>query len=155
MTRHLRHRRSAIAVLSVASAAFCFLLGGCQIGNEPSRTQDLQGVWEGTYTRTDHFGTDSALTQEGSATFRFTGTEYSCYGEEFYLPPGGAGNYRISDSKIILTDLAGHTAEFDWSLILSGEFDYSFDGKNLTLTQHDTKRERFHRATLTKLENIP
>ena len=150
MTRRLsfcRNWESVIAILSVTSVELCLLLTGCDIEDEPP---EIQGVYKGTYSRTEYFATDSVSTREGPATFKFTGTDYSCYGEEFYLPPGGAGEYTISDSKIILIDLVGHTAEFDWSLILNGEFDYSFDGKNLILTQHDTKRGRFHRATLIK-----
>ena len=45
------------------------------------------------------------------------------------------GNYSISDSSIEFENLCPWTAEFDWSLIISGSWDYSLADNTLTMTK--------------------
>ena len=110
----------------------------------------LPGTYNGTYSITHHYNTDWALTESGPATFVFTDTSYSCYGEEYLLPPGGGGEYEIVGDVMVLNDMMNHIANFDWTLILDGEFDYRFDGNNLRLEQADAIHNRFHLISLVK-----
>jgi len=96
------------------------------------------------------YNTDSSFTDSGPATFIFTDTSYSCWGEKYLLPPSGGGKYSIIDDKMVLNDTSYHTAEFDWTLILNGEFDYWFDGKNLRLEQSDRAHNRRHKILLVR-----
>lgn len=83
----------------------------------------IEGEYNGTFTITYHVGTDSARTETGAVEFSFDDGRYDVDGEQRYLPPRGGGKYTIG-SSINLTDRELHTAEFDWSLILNGSFDY-------------------------------
>lgn len=64
------------------------------------------------------------------------------------MPPAGRGSYSVHGTIITLTDNIAHTAELDWTLILNGDFDYSFNGKTLTLAQDDTRFHRYRTITL-------
>ncbi|NET34099.1 MAG: hypothetical protein F6K19_19095 [Cyanothece sp. SIO1E1] len=46
-----------------------------------------------------------------------------------------AGTYEISDSKIFFTNSCAFTADFDWSYILNGEFDYEIDGDVIRISK--------------------
>ena len=45
------------------------------------------------------------------------------------------GNYSFFDNSIEFENLCAWTAEFDWSLIISGSWDYSFADNTLTMTK--------------------
>ena len=98
---------------------------------------------DGTYIGTFSIRNQDGSEQSGGATFTFRDGSYSCIPEERYLPPSGAGSFAVHGTIVTLTDNVAHTAEFDWTLILNGDFVYAFDGKTLTLTQDDTKFHRF------------
>ncbi len=130
---------------------FIFILIGCMTCNLFDSQKIFQpGCYKGTYSITHYYNTDSSFTDSGPATFIFTDTSYSCWGENYLLPPSGGGKYSIIDDKMVLNDTAPHTAEFDWTLILNGEFDYWFDGKNLRLEQFDRAHNRHHKFLIVR-----
>lgn len=108
------------------------------------------GTYNGTYSIIHHYNTDGSFANSGPATFIFTDTSYSCRGKEYLLPPSGGGEYSIIGEIMVLNDMVPHTAEFDWTLILNGEFDYWFDGNNLRLEQIDAIHNRHHLIFLVK-----
>lgn len=110
----------------------------------------IQGIYNGIFSRTNFAGTDSVFIEQGVVTFEFTNRTYRCEGEEKYLPPFSIGRYSINFNFITLTDTIGHYADFDWTLILDGEFSYALDENTLTLTQDDTKHKRKYKIELTK-----
>jgi len=50
-------------------------------------------------------------------------------------PNGGSGTYSISGNIASFVDKNFWTADFDWNLILSGEYTVEVNGDNLTLTK--------------------
>ena len=90
------------------------------------------GVYSGTFTVTyfvdmpESWGRGSGIT-----TLELKNGKFTCAGNPNRFPAGGSGNYSIQDDKIIFEDLSFWTADFDWNLILKGEYDYTFDGKRL------------------------
>jgi len=48
----------------------------------------------------------------------------------------------------MLEDKAIHTAEFDWTLILNGKFDFTYDGIKLILKQNDKQFNRLRTIEL-------
>ena len=96
-----------------------------------------EGIYQGTFSITENFSTDSAETRSGFAQFIFDDSTYSCYGS---FPTGG-GAFYIDIDSLILRDQVPHTADFDWSLILNGAYLYRYDGSKLYLRQLD----RFNR----------
>ena len=127
-------------VTAIIVCAFC---SGCD--EVPLNLAIRNGTYVGTFTIRQPDGTE----QSGGVTFIFNGERYSCFPEKYYLPPSGAGTCYSRGNTVTLTDNVAHTAEFDWTLILGGDFNFSFDGKTLTLTQNDTKYNRYRTIILT------
>ena len=109
------------------------------------------GEYKGTYSRISNYRSNNPFIEKGPINFKFVEKTYSCGGEMRYLPPSGSGEYKIVNDKIILKDTGRHTAEFDWTLILNGEFNFIFNNNNsLRLYQYDGKYDRYHDIFLTK-----
>ena len=120
------------------------LLAACNSTGPDSELPIKPGTYEGTFFITYFSGTDSASTVQSHATFTFGDTGwYTCRGNLAYTPPAGGGEYRVVGDSLELKDLAMHTAEFDWSLILDGSFYMTQSGTTLTLTQDDRKYSRY------------
>ena len=123
------------------------LIAGCK-AEKPS----IVGEYEGTYSRTSHHQVNDLVIsfEQGKVYFKFTGKTYSCSGEQEYLPPSGHGEYKVVDNKLILTDKAYRTANFDWTLVLNGEFDCTHKEGTLKLQQYNEKTNRYHKIVLEK-----
>lgn len=133
-------KRSIIIV-----CAFTFIT--CNKENPASSVPFQEGAYNGTYKLVNKDGT----VDEGAVFFNFSPMgEYFCYGEKRLSPPSGGGKYTVSGNKIVLTDLHAHTADFDWSLILNGEFISSYDGAILMLIQLDIQQGRTRTIVLNR-----
>jgi hypothetical protein len=110
---------------------------------EPS---GLDGTFSGTFTIINNKG----ITETGTVTFTFNGDRYSCTPGRPYFPPSGAGFLAIRGQTLILKDTVPHTAEFDWTLILSGSFSFAYDGLHLVLKQEDQEYGRQRMVNLTR-----
>ena len=71
--------------------------------------------------------------KSGKTTLVFENGRYTCSGNPDRIPAGGSGTYSIDNGKITFVDENFWTADFDWNLILGGQYDYQFDGKNLKI----------------------
>lgn len=92
--------------------------------------ENFTGTFVGTFTVQYTNSTSS-----GNTTVNFIDNgKYNCSGNTNYIPAGGSGTFTKTTSKMIFNDINYWTANFDGNLILNGEYDYSFDGKNLKLT---------------------
>jgi hypothetical protein len=87
---------------------------------------------DGTYTGTFKVIYTSG-TQTGITKITFGEGIYSCLGNGNFIPAGGSGIYIQEENKITFKDSNFWTANFDWNLILSGSYDYSFNGENLKI----------------------
>lgn len=95
--------------------------------------KDNHQIDKGTYTGTFKV-VYSSSTQTGTVTVELkSSNKYSCTGNSNYIPAGGSGDYTIDSDKINFKDEHAHTANFDWNLILNGQYNYSFDGKHLKM----------------------
>lgn len=143
MSTIIRHRLHLLE-RAVAVALLCLICFGCD--DDPLNLGIREGVYTGVFTIRESDGTE----QSGGVTFTFTAHTYSCVPDERYLPPSGAGTYRTYNNTLVLTDMVAiHTAEFDLTQILGGEFSFSFDGRTLTLGQNDKKYNRVRTIVLT------
>jgi len=105
---------------------------------------EMEGSFEGTFTISHSTG----LVETGSVTFTFIDNRYTCTPNTAFLPPSGSGTFVVEGNIICLADTVLHTAEFDWTLILTGEFSMLFDGTHMVLDQHDQKYHRHRRIDL-------
>jgi len=86
------------------------------------------GVYIGTFTVNYPDTSISGLT-----TIELKRKEFNCSGNINRVPAGGRGHYEIKKGKIIFNDENMWTADFDWNLILNGEYDYNSKGEKLKI----------------------
>ena len=103
------------------------LLFGCKKEND---LQIQQGTYKGTFTVTYESGTHT-----GQTTVELKDGRYTCLANVNRIPAGGSGKYSIDKKSITFYDENFWTAEFDGGLILNGNYDYTFDGKNLKINR--------------------
>ena len=96
------------------------------------------GQYEGTYTMVVWFGAASETSRTCGTSLTLHDGTYTLDERNYICPPGGYGTYELTPTTISFRDTAPHTTEFDPSLIMSGAYNYWFDGVNLYLTQTDT-----------------
>lgn len=106
---------------------------GCN--NKDTDQQNLllvDGVYSGTFTLTTPIGISS-----GDVTIEINGNRFAASGNSNRIPAGGSGTWSLDPDNhiIVFQDENFWTADFDWSLILSGNFIYTFDGNNLVLNR--------------------
>lgn len=98
------------------------LIMGCKKDNLNIK----DGTYKGTFTVTYSSGT-----QTGQTTLELKNGKFTCSGNSNRIPAGGSGTFSSDNGKITFNDENGWTADFDWNLILNGNYDYTFDGKKL------------------------
>ncbi len=110
----------------------------------------IDGNYEGVYYITHNYGTDSAYTMQAKITFEFSKGQYHCIGEKYSLPPESLGKYRLNKRKITLIDNGRHDANIDPTLLLTGDFDYFFNGERLNIEQVNQGYRYYHKINLNK-----
>lgn len=110
----------------------------------------IDGNYEGIYYITHNYDTDSAYTMQGEIIFEFSKGQYHYIGEKYSLPPESLGKYRLSKRKITLIDNGRHDANIDPTLLLTGGFDYFFDGERLNLEQVNQDYKYYRKLNLNK-----
>ena len=74
----------------------------------------------------------------GNTEIELKTNTFKCSGNNNRIPAGGTGKYKIKNDKITFNDENGWTADFDWNLILNGEYDYNSKGKTLKIWKINT-----------------
>ena len=109
------------------------LLTSCSSNNDDVDT-GLDGTYSGTFTVVYTNGP----THTNTVTVNFiTNTTYVCSGDGnigSIYPAGGSGTFVVNGDKINFTDGNTWIANFDWNLILNGEYDFTQNGNNLTIS---------------------
>ena len=88
---------------------------------------------EGTYTGTFKV-TYANETKTGTTTINLKNDVYTCSAASDRIPAGGSGSYKMHKGKITFSDEGVWTGDFDWNLVLDGEYDYDLDGKTLKIS---------------------
>jgi hypothetical protein len=139
----LRQRPVLLAVLAVT----VIIINGC--GGPKTITPDMlakqvEGTWAGKYTITHDFGSANAKQQSGTVRVSFFGGRYEVRPFTELLPPESRGDYEVEHDQIKLVNRSTQSANFDWTLILRGFFDYQYDekAKKLRMEQVDQKNRK-------------
>ena len=115
----------------IFSAVICTNCGFLTSMIQQGMTDDLEieGIYSGTFTVTYNFAK-----RTGTTTLKLENGKFTCAGNLDRIPAGGSGNYSINHDKIVFSDKNFWSADFDWNLILKGEYEYTFDGKRLKIS---------------------
>jgi hypothetical protein len=106
----------------------------------------LQGRFDGTYTIIHGYSTASPRVESGPAHLEIQGQHYEVYGDR-YLPPPGCGTVQVGKT-VHFADECFHLANFDWTLIIQGDFAFSRAADRVILERVNQRFDRFERFDL-------
>lgn len=89
---------------------------------------------DGSYTGTFTVEYSDGQSYSNPVTVTISGSHYSCTAGENHIPAGGHGTFTIDGSKITFRDELMWTADFDWNLILNGEYNFKIDGGEIEIS---------------------
>ncbi len=132
------------------------LLVACKSSQEPNAPATTTppllavGSFHGTYTIIHDYSTSTPRTETGAFDLSIDGDRYRIVPQKRYYPPSGQGAIMqaYNSQTIVFDDQGMHTAEFDWSLIIDGEFLFTADRGTVVLEKYDAERDRLQRLEI-------
>lgn len=120
--------RYAILILFILLAAFA-----CEKENITNTTAKklTKGNYSGTFCRDDGYNEPVVA----SVNLSFSEDQWSGSGEFPKYPALCHGTYSIDGDNIVFTNECAWTAEFDWSLILSGNYGLKISGDSIEFSR--------------------
>jgi hypothetical protein len=114
-----------------------FLLIGCLLGllGCNKEEQRITTITEGTYTGSFQRELSWAKSDTSIITLTFTSTNWSGTSDKFHYPALCNGTYTIEGDSVNFENSCVWTAEFDWSLILSGKYAITISGETIEFTR--------------------
>ncbi|PZX55635.1 hypothetical protein [Algoriphagus chordae] len=107
---------------------FLLILSSCsEDGQLEQKFQE--GTFSGTFQR------DLGDSEIANITLTFDGNRWSGFGDYPKYPALCKGTYAIDGKKITFQNECPWTAEFDWTLILSGEYKLTKTGSSLEFSR--------------------
>lgn len=99
---------------------------------EEEQIEDLN-IFDGTYTGIFivQYG---LVVKSGLVTLEMNKGKYNCSGNHDRIPAGGWGTFFTKSGKITFNAMGAWSADFDANLILHGQYQYTLDGKKLTIS---------------------
>ena len=92
--------------------------------NNETIVESLNGTYSGTFTvkyLEDPVFYDQ-LVLSNDVSIEFENGTFTCSNGENFIPAGGSGEYELHGNKITFNDENAWFANFDWNLILEGEY---------------------------------
>ena len=114
------------------STLMFILLTSCK--EETINPANLHGNYRGVFIATDH-SIPNQWTGPVNLTLHETG--FNCEGNPNLVPAGGTGNYVIKDGKLVFNELGIWKGNINKLMVLTGSFEYEYNGAVLTLTRRD------------------
>jgi hypothetical protein len=99
----------------------------------PACETDLDKLPDGSYTGTFQRQSPSGSGEIANVTITFSSNSWTGQSDKDKYPALCHGTYKLDNTKIIFTNDCPWTAEFDWSLILSGEYTFELRGEHLEI----------------------
>lgn len=87
---------------------------------------EIEGTYAGVFT-----AVYPTMTRQGPVTVLFDSGHYVCSNASNYVPAGGQGTFEADSTAITFADPGFYTANFDWGLLLSGEYAYELTDSTL------------------------
>lgn len=112
------------------AALFILLAAGLSSCDETEMAK-LKGSYSGTFI----YHSPEAP-KSGPVTVTFDGTNYTSTRNPDYIPAGGSGTFAFMEkNRVKFEDQNVWMANFDWNLILNGEYSYEVKGDSLFITR--------------------
>lgn len=114
--------------LIITLLSFSFI--GCEAG-EDVPLSNLDGKYVGYFQRT--VGKEPGHVSQ--IRLKFTSNTWEGHSDTPQYPALCKGTYELKGSKILFENNCFFTADFDWSLILNGEYTVKYSGNTVTMTK--------------------
>lgn len=106
----------------------------------------LKGTYSGTfYYSNSTLGFFPAGLYSAPVTVTFSENKFNCTSGPNSIPAGGSGTFEILDRNIQFKDSNNWTANFDWGLILNGNYSYQIKSDSLIFTKNTIYQYRLKR----------
>jgi hypothetical protein len=99
--------------------------------DQKNATEIPVGLYSGTFQRQLAFGGGEIT----NVSITFSENSWSGKSDRSKYPALCNGTFSLDKTKIIFTNECVWTADFDWSLILGGTYDFTINGKQLEITK--------------------
>jgi len=109
---------------------FSIILHSCE-SDHKNATEIPIGIYSGTFQRQLAFGGGEIA----NVSITFSENSWTGQSDRPKYPALCHGTFSLDNDKIIFTNECAWTAEFDWSLILSGTYDLTLNEKQLVITK--------------------
>jgi hypothetical protein len=109
-----------------------FIFSSC-VSNKKDSIDLINGLYVGTFQRQLAFGGGEIA----NVSITFTSNTWTGESDHAKYPALCNGTYKIENQKIIFTNACDWTADFNWSLILSGEYDLIVNGEQIQIIRSD------------------
>jgi hypothetical protein len=110
-----------ILLLGIAALGF-----SCEKENDHSDSAILPGRYIGTFSRSGGDTANVVMTFSAEGNFEGSSTQLQ-------YPALCRGSYRTEGSSLFVTDSCSWTANFDWTLIFNGEYQFERQGTQLRI----------------------
>jgi len=115
-------------LLTLWAALLLFVLAGC---NKADGSKEFEAHYTGTFVRMD--GTPLNDPIVSNVTLNFTNNTFSGTSNVHNYPALCSGTFTISQTRIIVNNTCFFTANFDWTYIFKGEYNYEQKGNQLRI----------------------
>lgn len=117
-------------IFFIGLALLSFVLSSCEDGEDFPLTK-LEGTYTGTFQRTS--GTE--VGEIANVTITFENNMWEGQSEKYRYPAICKGTYQIKGQIINFENQCMFTADFDWTLILDGDFEINQTTDTFTMTK--------------------
>lgn len=117
----------------IISFIFILAISSCNEEDGELESRFEEGTYKGTFIR----NWPSGQSNTANITMTFEDNRWSGSSNIPKFPALCRGTYSINGNKITFQNECPWTAEFDWSLILSGEFTLEKSGKELEFSNYN------------------
>jgi|JI9StandDraft_2_1071091.scaffolds.fasta_scaffold191407_2 hypothetical protein len=123
---------------------FALLINSCENNDLNVKSDLTPGTYKGHFIRSS----PSAKYAPSNITLTFTADSFAGESSVVKYPAICNGTYKITGQEIEFFNNCPWTAEFDWSLILSGKFKLNVDGGQLEMTRHSNGQTDYYKLKL-------
>jgi len=93
--------------------------------------KDFSANYTGTFIRTNTSPIENPAT--ANVTIQFTDTSFSGTSDVNHYPAICSGTFRISQTKLEVVNKCAFTADFDWTYIFKGQYNYELKNDSLLI----------------------
>jgi hypothetical protein len=115
----------------IIGLAMVALVGLTACKKDKNEVEIASGTYEGTFARVGQ----ARFEPPAPVTLTFNGNQFSGQGTVQYYPALCNGSFSVNGSTATFKNACLWTANFDWTFVLDGDYQFSVDGDSLYITR--------------------